>query len=1680
MSQFIPKPEDTQEESLQPVFERNKSFLKSKKDSLELFLKENVQVTGFWQSLSNWFSGHKVLAVSGFASTVVVTGLIATIIFGLYNKTGGGNNLLGGIQASAEELNITPTNQDNSGVDPKSEYILESKKDLTMEEVRRNLTVEPNVNYTLDKLSDSKYKIKLAKDIGSNQIYKFKLNTITDSKNENAAKTLSWAFQAKSEFNIVQNLPKDKSINVPVDTGIEITLSQENYVDPQLFFDISPKVEGKLERKGKTIVFVPKSLQKATVYNISLKKGFGIDGSDNKLDKDFVFAFETASDEKFNQITFDKQFYEVKPGDKPSFSLFSTQNNGIASKVRFDILKYPSYEAFIADYKSILPTNTWSNYNKNNLNIDSSKLSKSDSADISKVPESYTSIFIFPKPQETGFYLVEATSGNQKIQALMQVTNIATYIQQSTNKTLAWVLDLSTQNIISGAVVRFSDSEKTASTNGQGIAVLDIQSNSEKQSSFIEITKDSQKLLVPIVFSLNDYGRYSYAGNYNMSQDYWSYLYTDRPIYKPTDTIKLWGFVQNRADLNSIPKLKANLYTYSVSNSNKIDVGKADLNLQNGSFIDQFKLDNVSTGIYYLDILDEKDKVLKSTYFNVETYQKPIYKIEIDSDKKIYSAGETAIIKGKVSFYDNAPVSGLSLKYSGSNSGEMVTDKNGQFVVKYPIQKSEYPNITNTGPSIKSLNISTKNSEEGEINQDVSLNYFDYKSALDVKVNYTEGQGKVDFQFNTIDFKKMNESSGINNTAILGSPVADKPIQINVEEVVYDKVESGKNYNYITKQVDTNYNYQERVSSVKNYNLKTDKNGKNGLSFPAKKDTYYRIQISTSDIDGVSMSTTASLYSSFGNQSGYQGYMLKNKDEDDRNEKNTPLVYKQNDTAHLTVYNGSKEAASGSRNLYLFTVNQNGLQTYFVEDKPNLNFNFDQKYAPNVDIQSIVFDGKNIFWAGGNNLKFDSSQKKLNIALTPDKTSYKPKEIVNLKAKITDKDGKPVKANLNVSVVDESIFSLSQQPLNTLDDLYSFVGSGMNTVYISHRIDLGAGGRGAGGGDKRFNFADTAYFVNIQSDENGEAQTSFKLPDNLTSWRVTSQAISQDLFAGSSSVNIAVSQPYFVDLVTSENYLQSDKPSLKIRSFGTSIKDGKDVEYTVNIYTLGVENKVLKGKSGQDVFLDLDNLKSGKHKIEIKGKFGDFEDTIIREFNVSPSFSVTTATKFYKYQQGGEIVGSASGPTILTFTDQGRGKYYQKLIDLNNNYGNRLENILAKNLAGNTLKSTFNTDLIEPKEDYQTFQTQQGGLSILPYGDNDLDLSLQVSSITNTGFNTTSLKSYLNSIINSSKESRERKIQALYALSSLGEPVLNNINTLLKTTDLTPKEQLYLSLASIKVGNTESARVLYKKLMEQYRKKDGELISFNLGNSPEEVSLNTMLVAQVAAGLNESESDNLYDFVQLNYPKENLIYLQEIGFINTRISQKNGKEISFNYSLGSQKYDKKLGKGEVFSLQVSPNELKNLNVSVNSGDLGIVSQYQQILDNNSLNKNSDVSVSRSYSVNGKKATSFGENDVVKVTLNYELKQPLDGCYIVTDYLPSGMKPLSKSLDPALQNKELWYPNQIDKQAVSFCVTKDSKSPIVYYTRVTNKGQFLADRPTIQSVKNKNILNFGESVQVKIT
>ena len=114
-------------------------------------------------------------------------------------------------------------------------------------------------------------------------------------------------------------------------------------------------------------------------------------------------------------------------------------------------------------------------------------------------------------------------------------------------------------------------------------------------------------------------------------------------------------------------------------------------------------------------------------------------------------------------------------------------------------------------------------------------------------------------------------------------------------------------------------------------------------------------------------------------------------------------------------------------------------------------------------------------------------------------------------------------------------------------------------------------------------------------------------------------------------------------------------------------------------------------------------------------------------------------------------------------------------------------------------------------------------------------------------------------------------------------------------------------------------------------------------------------------------------------------------------------------------------------------------------------------------------------------TEFVQADVVKVTIRYSLgATPFDGCYQVTDYLPSGLRLITQPYRRGIQDTNLWYPYLVEGQKVSFCVTNDPLSkPIAYYARVVSRGEYQAQPAVVQSLRSAEMANLSESATVAI-
>ena len=263
--------------------------------------------------------------------------------------------------------------------------------------------------------------------------------------------------------------------------------------------------------------------------------------------------------------------------------------------------------------------------------------------------------------------------------------------------------------------------------------------------------------------------------------------------------------------------------------------------------------------------------------------------------------------------------------------------------------------------------------------------------------------------------------------------------------------------------------------------------------------------------------------------------------------------------------------------------------------------------------------------------------------MTTPKESYGPGEETTLQVAVTDAAGKPVQAKVNLAAVDEAIFDIrnfGEYDVDIVQRLYEGVPSGLIRTYVSHQLPLfpdGAGGRGGGGDGGRQDFVDTAYFGTVQTDASGKGEVKFKLPDNLTSWRVTSYAVTKDLQAGHGSGRIVVSQPFFVDLSLNPDYLTTDKPQLRARAFGSGLKANDTVQISLTALSLGLNAPATAtGKPFEAITLPLPELKPGRHELRIEATAGTQKDVITRTIDVVPSRLLTPVLDFKDSVKAGE------------------------------------------------------------------------------------------------------------------------------------------------------------------------------------------------------------------------------------------------------------------------------------------------------------------------------------------------------------------------------------------------------------------------------------------------------------
>ncbi|MDD5437540.1 MAG: alpha-2-macroglobulin family protein [Patescibacteria group bacterium] len=1612
---------------------------------------------------------------------------------------------------AADAFSMLVEKQGQGGADPETSFRIDSKVQVDTDTLNQSLKVikvsddqETEVPYSLQKIGTDQFNVKPQKPLDSGSVYRVVIATaVNGDKGELVQRDFSWAVQTKDVFRVIRAVPGQAATGVPVDTAIEVMLSQVGWSDPAPYFEISPSVKGKFETHGRTLVFLPeKPLALSTLYTVTFKKGWGLNGGPALVD-DYAFQFQTAREERqqMHSLYLSSYLVESVPGTEPVIPL---QPDDVSAPV--EITGYQvSFDDAKAAIQEVEKNPVW----VDRLDIQNkaiSNIAKSQSFNLSAKAED-TSYWMkavrLPGNLPAGFYAVKLQQSNtQPAWALLQVTKLAAYMTADRDRIMVWTVNAETHKPLSAAV---SLDGQTSRTDGQGLAYLNAPETWKKNTdnslnrpaAILEFGVDDLKLLSVLRIQWG-YSYYAVSNNQQASFNTWSYLFADRPLYRSQDVINVFGLLQDRGSGQGTGKVTVQLQNYNFIDfstyENKV-FAQSEFNSDEAGFWNgqlQWK-GALSPGYYNLVLLRDGQQVA-SRSIEVRDTVKPAYYIQVLPDKKSVFAGEQAKGQVMVKFFDGTPVTKakISLNASGgfmdrNQPLEVVTDDMGyaSFSFKTGVPGCNLQERYVTCGARESLSVEARPSvgEEGEIYGYASYNVWRSKVYLSSESEKEDnGNGVIQYRVRSVDLSKEN---GREQDSVLGDGVPGILVKAKVIEQQWEKTQTGNVYDPIEKKVVPQYRYDMKDVEAGNYESRTDNGGRVVINFPMKDNVSYRV-LAWVDQDGTQQAYTSYISRGWYNRSGGDVPTLEATSQTDQ--KNS---FKLGEKISLSFVQNGERLSSENRS-FLFVHAVRGLGQVSYSSDPTHEFEFTQNDIPNMTVYGVVFS-QNGFVESSYSVRYDSSDKDLKITLEPDKTTYAPGGQVTFKAKVANKDGNPVSdARVAITVSDEALLSIAQLDSEELplDNIFGSLPDGIIASDMTHslRMESGYGGGGAemGGGlranEVRRNFKDQASFMTLKTGSDGSATGSFTLPDNITSWRFTAVAVTQDLKAGTARLSVPASKPLFVEAVIPQNILVSDKAVLKLRAFGTALPKSGDITYTVDIPTLGINNQQVKGAVNKAVYLGLEHPVAGEHKAIISISIdGNTQDAIERTIKIVTSRATHDERVSVELAPGTELPDPGQSPQVqLTFESKSRSAERGKLEALANPWSARLESAVAGRVARELL-TDFYQSTSTPASEIQTtrYQRPTGGLAVLPYSSEDVALSSKVASANPDGVDRALLANYFWTVTDDQKVSREESIQALAGLAALGQPVVERLRSVVGTADLSWRETLALARGLDSIGDREAARSLLDSLLAKADEHDGIIqIIVNQKSTSENMEA-TSEAAALAAAMSHPAASKLDAFVDSNWDKDVLTDLDRAMYLQKIVPTLVPADVQIVYAVGQETKTVDLKDQPVYTVSLTGDEVRAFRaVSVN-GPAAV--SFVKRAEGETMKSSDLLSVNRIYEKDGKPAGELREGDLVTVSLTPSWdKKAQDGCYTLRDRLPAGfMSVVNVSFD-RYANSPLYYPYDNTGSEVSFVVCKQDKPlNIKYLARIVSLGTYTASGALLESMDAPSLATVSPPTTIEV-
>ena len=1618
---------------------------------------------------------------------------------------------------------LRPDRADATGIETDTTFTLGSLTETDPRAMATRLESDPELTLAVATgATPRSVTLRPVEPLTAGRVYRFTLRA------EDGSIAGSWAFQSRAPVHVVGTLPGDTTTNVPTDTGIEVTFDQDGVGDLADHFSISPSVDGRFERNGRTQVFVPKGLRGATLYTVTVRRGLPVQGTDLTLEKDVRFRFETAASTASPTARFrvGRDVLESSPTDRPAIGLqviLPEDDEGGStvkppSKVDVRVYRFPSLGTTLSSMRDFLDAPSWTE--QTDPLIPTTGLSKvlSFSAPLRSLATTADHVIVFPTRLPRGWYLVDIGQAKRRAQAFLQVTEVSAWVSVLSDRTVVWVNDVVRGRAIRQAEVRVAGGPSIGRTGSNGLLIAatpvdlvpsDAESSATASSPILIVeTPSGHGLLVP--FDTDRSGG-TYRGEWSkggpaQTNRWWSLLSTDRAVYRQDDQIQAWGFLRYRAD-GRVPT-EVDLRLVLPANQDQVDpvavVRAVAGPRSSGAYAATLSLRAVPLGDYLLEAVVD-GQVVGRTWLNVGIIRKPAYRVSVEPSRHVLLSGETVRATIDARFFDDQPVPATPFAV-GEDEDTTTTDPTGE---DGRVTTDWTPTVGDEqqGSEWRTLQAIPARPEEGEIQAEASVLVFPSAVTLSADGAVRGKRLVVTGSLHDVDFTRLERELSASTDAYpdvdpKGRAVAGAPVTVSVTELIPVRRLVGYDYDSIAKRVVPRYEYDTRTGSTRSLEVTTGTDGsfRRSIRVPASDHDY---EVALTAVDGAGRTERFSVYASRSEAAQRTSEPIF---ESIVGPRERDLIYRIGDPIKLTMTDGSQPLPSGGSNRYLYVVARQGLRSATVTTSPRFDRRFAAGDAPAVFIIGVRFTGHTYAAKAAAWAEFDTRQRRIDVALSADRSTYRPGDLATVTIRTTDENGRGIPSTVSLRAVDEKLFAMgAAQVIDPLSDLYGRVESGIVRLTATHQLPIGdgsegeggaAGGGGDGGGDQaRDDFRDTLFFRQLETDANGRATVSIRLSDDLTAWHLSASAVTGSLSAGEGQLMIAAGLPFFVEATIADDYLVSDHPIIRLRAFGSAIQAGDPVVFTVSSPSLGLAATQVRGTAFKDVSLPLPALTVGQQTITIAGQATSqsgpaLSDELVRTFGVVRSRQTATAVASMTLTADLRPPG---GPdvTTYTFSDAGRGRFIALLEGLAAGDGARVDQALARAIARDLLVAEFGSDpasLPPGTFDRATYPVGQqesddgdliaAGIPLVPYGGPDAALAAKIALIAPDRFDPSALRDSLVTVRDLPTTTRELRLAILAGLAGLGEPVLADLRSASAITDLTIRERIDLALGLQAAGDDAAALTIERDLLTTYGQQLGPWTRLRVGTRLDDTVEATADLALVAAGVGDPVAASLAAYVDANPARDALHVLDQVGYVERALARTPAAAASFAYTVDGRRSVIDLRPGQTFTMALTPSQREALRLEPLSGMVTLAASWTSPTDIGSFEVDPALKLTRTIEPAG--SISSARLVVVDLTPTFG-SLAVHGCYQVVDLVPSGLAPVART-DGWVGDDGTIGPYSVIGQRVEFCAANDPAAHVTrmrYLARVVTPGDYAWEPAIMQLPDAPEAAAFTPPVRVSI-